>query len=121
MAKINNPQKNELSRAKRTSILIRDNYTCQKCKLEDKTAKKLEIHHIKPLVFNGTNEDKNLITLCYICHKYAPNKEEEFKEYIDSECDGQLTLLIKTMKELKGKNREDTFNKVNKNHIQKNG
>ncbi len=91
----------DISRSEKVAILIRDNYTCQKCKLEDKTAKKLEIHHIKPIVFGGTNDKENLITLCSVCHKYAPNTQKEFKEYIDTECDGQLTLLIKIMKELK--------------------
>lgn len=101
MIKTNNSRNKGLSRPETISILIRDNYTCQKCKLEDKTAKKLEIHHIKPIVFGGTDEKENLITLCSVCHKYAPNREKEFKEYMDSECDGQLTLLIKIMKELK--------------------
>ena len=28
----------------------------------------MEIHHIKPLVYGGTNDYDNLITLCTLCH-----------------------------------------------------
>ena len=84
--------------ALRISILTRDKYACRKCKIDDKTGRSLEVHHIKPKVFGGTDDKENLITLCYICHKYAQNHLDEFKEYMDSECDGQLTALLKAFK-----------------------
>ena len=87
-----------ISKTLRVAVLIRDKYTCQKCKIEDQTGNSLEVHHIKPKVFDGTDDKENLITICYMCHKYAPNHLDEFKEYMDSECDGQLTTLLKALK-----------------------
>ncbi len=108
----------KLSNHQKKLILVRDNFTCQKCKLEDKTAKKLEIHHIKPLHLDGTNDKKNLITLCYVCHKYAPNKEDEFKEYLKSECDGELTLLVKTIKSFKeSEEGKKLLNQIDKDNL----
>ncbi len=75
--------------------LKRDNYTCQKCKIQDKTAKTLEAHHITPLCYGGENSLNNLIILCYDCHHFAPNKKEEFKKYMKEEIDGTSTILLK--------------------------
>ncbi len=54
-------------RSLREYILERDGYTCQDCGkfLMDLG---LFIHHIKPIFRNGSNEPKNLITLCGKCH-----------------------------------------------------
>jgi len=79
----------------RKKTFERDNLTCQKCKIQDKTGKILEAHHIVPLCFNGEDDADNLITLCNDCHHFAPNKKEEFEEYMKSECNGTLTTLIK--------------------------
>ncbi|MFH0752836.1 MAG: HNH endonuclease signature motif containing protein [archaeon] len=88
----------KLSRTLRNSILVRDRFTCQKCKLEDKAGRELEVHHIKPIIYGGTNDKENLIALCNVCHRYAPNKLGEFEEYMGSECDGQMTLVLKAIK-----------------------
>jgi hypothetical protein len=53
----------------RHRILDRDNYKC----VEDgatpaKDGVTLQIHHIKYVSQDGTNDPKNLITLCHICH-----------------------------------------------------
>ena len=53
----------------RIKIFERDCYKCSKCK----TTKSLEIHHIIPLYYGGTNHETNLITLCSLCHYFAPN------------------------------------------------
>jgi len=37
---------------------------CQRCF----GTEKLNIHHIKPLRFGGTNERFNLMVLCWYCH-----------------------------------------------------
>ncbi len=84
----------------RKVCLNRDNYTCQKCKLEDSSGKKLEIHHILPLIFDGCDDVKNMITLCFNCHRHAPNEPEKFKEYMDSELDGLTTSLLFVYKKL---------------------
>ena len=84
--------------------LRRDNFTCQKCKIQDKTAKTLEVHHIIPLICGGKDELDNLITLCSDCHHFAPNHKREFEEYMKEECTGTMTTFIKA------------WNKVRKEH-----
>jgi len=53
----------------RERVLIRDNYTCQKCGRKACSFVKLEVHHIKPRAEGGTDDDDNLITYCRDCHK----------------------------------------------------
>ena len=52
--------------SRRSVILHRDNYTCQCC---GKKNCRLEVHHIKFRCNGGTDDEKNLITLCEDCHK----------------------------------------------------
>lgn len=90
---------------KRNSLLRkkcfeRDNFTCQKCKIQDKEAKILEAHHITLLGFGGKDELSNLITLCSDCHHFAPNNKEQFYGYMQEECDGTMTTFIKTWKKV---------------------
>lgn len=70
-------------------IFKRDKFTCQKCGflgvLED-----LEVHHIILKIDGGEDEISNLITLCSICHHYAPDSEEEFKKYLLEKIDGSI-------------------------------
>ena len=82
----------------RKKCFERDCFTCQKCKIEDKTGKILEAHHKIPLVFNGKDQLFNLITLCSDCHHFSQNKKEEFEEYIQEEMNGTLTTLLKAWK-----------------------
>lgn len=51
----------------RAYVLNRDNYTCQYCKGKTKD-RKLEVHHIIFKRNGGSDEAKNLITLCKTCH-----------------------------------------------------
>ena len=95
----------------RIKAFERDNFTCQKCKIQDKTSKILEAHHINPLIFNGSDELENLITLCEDCHHFAPNNQEEFKEYLQEECTGTMTTLIKSFQKVR-KEHPELFNKV---------
>lgn len=85
-------------------VLERDNFTSQKCKIYDKTAKILEAHHIIPFVFGGKDDLTNLITLCNDCHYYAPNKKEEFEEYMKEELNGTTTTFLKAWKLFLSKN-----------------
>ena len=82
----------------RKKCFERDHFTCQKCKLEDKEKKVLEAHHIVPLCMGGKDELSNLIAFCSDCHRFAPNHEDEFYEYLSDECEGTLTILIKAWK-----------------------
>ena len=49
-------------------VLARDSYICQCCKGKHKDSK-LEIHHIVFRSNGGSDDEKNLITLCHTCHK----------------------------------------------------
>ena len=68
-------------------ILQRDDFTCQKCEFKDTTMKELEIHHIRPRVFSKDDNEENLIVLCSICHKYAPDNSEDLKGYLKDKID----------------------------------
>jgi hypothetical protein len=48
----------------RSQILLRDGFRCQECGYY----KHLEVHHIVPRSKGGTDDLKNLITLCQRCH-----------------------------------------------------
>lgn len=95
----------------RKKVLERDNFTCQKCKIQDKTAKSLEVHHLIPITFDGKDEINNLITLCSDCHHFAPNTKKEFDEYLNEECDGTMTTLIKAFKKVRLEHKEE-FDKL---------
>lgn len=88
----------------RKKCFERDNFTCKKCKLEDKTGRKLEAHHIIPLVFDGKDELENLITLCFDCHHFAPNKKEDFETYLTEETEGTLTTLVQAFNKVRQEN-----------------
>jgi hypothetical protein len=70
-------------------VLQRDKFKCQKCSFYGNT-EELEIHHIKMRVNEGSEEINNLITLCSICHHYAPDNEGDFKTYLIEKIDGTL-------------------------------
>lgn len=84
----------------RKKAFKRDNFTCQKCKIQDKTAKILETHHIIPIYSGGTETIENVITLCSDCHHFAPDNLEDFKEYMQDEMEGTLTILMKVWKKV---------------------
>ena len=52
--------------SRREAVLHKDNYTCQCC---GKKHVNLEVHHIIFRSMGGTDDEKNLITLCEKCHK----------------------------------------------------
>jgi CBS-domain-containing membrane protein len=96
----------------RKKVFERDNFTCQKCKIQDKAAKILEAHHITPLVMNGSDNLANIITLCSDCHHFAPNNIKEFEEYMEEEMEGTLTLLMKIWKKLYQKKSDKVQKKL---------
>lgn len=71
-------------------ILERDSFTCQKCGFKDLSREELEIHYIKTKVSGGTEKIPNLIVLCSICNKHAPDNEKDFKEYLADKIDSKL-------------------------------
>ena len=103
-------QRNQTLRRK---TIERDNFICQKCKIQNKTGRILEVHHLTPLYKNGKDELNNLITLCNDCHHFAPDKEAEFTEYMKEEMDGTSTTLIKAWKKV-FKDNPELIEKINK-------
>ena len=98
----------------RVKVLKRDNFTCQKCWLQDKMMNVLEAHHMVPLCLDGEDELDNLITLCSDCHHFAPNHKEEFDEYMKEECTGTMTILIKSINKVREEHPE-LFDEIKEN------
>jgi len=74
----------------RTAIFCRDDYSCQKCGFHSSNGDDLEVHHIN-LKVNGLNNDPdNLITLCSICHHYAPDDSSKFSTYVNEKVDWRV-------------------------------
>ncbi|MEA5487490.1 MULTISPECIES: HNH endonuclease [Pseudanabaena] len=69
----------------------RDDKTCQCCGLKCD----IEVHHIHPLVFGGSDTANNAIALCPTCHQGAPNNPDEFLKYQKS---GGLRITLAVAK-----------------------
>jgi len=54
----------------------RDKWLCQCCARPAKHG-----HHIDPIYLGGSNDQANVIALCFECHHYAPNDPDDFLEY----------------------------------------
>lgn len=66
------------SDAKRKTIIERDGGKCVICG----SGSPLEVHHKLAVHKGGGAEDNNLVTLCKICHKHAPEDgKKSFEEY----------------------------------------
>lgn len=53
----------------RARILKRDKHRCQQCLKNGKPKPASTVDHIKPKAHGGTDDDSNLQTLCWSCHK----------------------------------------------------
>jgi len=74
----------------KNQVFKRDCFTCQKCSFVDLSASDLEIHHITPKVLGGLDILDNLVTLCSICHNYAPDSKKLFLKYLNEKIDGTI-------------------------------
>ena len=99
------------SQTVRKKTFEKDNFTCQKCKIQDITSLTLEAHHIIPLYLEGENKLNNLITLCINCHHYAPDKKEQFEKYVKEEMTGTATILIKSIAKVR-KEHPELFDQI---------
>lgn len=61
----------------RQRILLRDEYTCQRC---GRVTVDGEVDHIVPLVMGGSNSPLNLQYLCVDCHKIKSEEEAKQRE-----------------------------------------
>jgi 5-methylcytosine-specific restriction endonuclease McrA len=64
-------------------IMVRDDYTCQKCFKDVDETNSLEIHHIIPVCKGGSDSPNNLITLCPTCHRMIDNPNPKLEKYKD--------------------------------------
>ncbi|MEM9195230.1 MAG: HNH endonuclease [Myxococcota bacterium] len=58
-------RRRSLPPAQRARIFERDERRCTKC---GTTKGNLEIHHVKEVVYGGTDDDSNLVLICKECH-----------------------------------------------------
>jgi hypothetical protein len=105
----------------RKKVLQRDNFTCQKCDFKDKTSEGLEVHYIRLKNFRGQEDIDNLITLCSICNKHAPETENSFRKYLNEKVDGTLLETFrKSNNSISKKTKQGMINIFNKGkHITK--
>lgn len=69
-------RRNPISGAFRHEVFVRDNYRCLECGATNMD-RILEIDHIVPVSQGGTDEMKNLQTLCMICNRAKSNRAWE--------------------------------------------
>ncbi|WP_413722683.1 HNH endonuclease [Sodalis sp. RH24] len=64
----------------RPQILKRDSYLCQECLRQGRATEAKCVDHIKPKAHGGTDEDSNLESLCWPCHKAKTARERLKRE-----------------------------------------
>ena len=71
-------ERNKMTKKLRAEILLRDNYTCQKCGLSRYVEPNLNLHvdHIIPIAKGGKTVKENLQTLCWRCNLSKGDKIE---------------------------------------------
>jgi len=62
---------------KRREVLERDGHRCQAAGCRN--TRFLQVHHLVPLEFGGTDEVKNLATLCRECHRWVHERHERLQ------------------------------------------
>lgn len=69
-------------RDRRREILVRDNFTCQKCGHRSRSN---HVHHMVYIIGLQPWEhpDECMLTLCSNCHKYEHQSETKIKHIID--------------------------------------
>lgn len=101
----------------KSEVFSRDKFKCQKCgfyALSDD----LEVHHIKMEIKGGEDSINNLVTLCSICHYYAPDDEKEFEVYLSEKIDGDLLETFrKSQKSISKRTKKGMVLKFNKGNI----
>ena len=90
------------SQKTKNEVFERDKFTCQKCGHKGLSGD-LEIHHKKMRVNGGNHDNENLITLCSICHYYAPDDEKDFALYLEEKIDGLILDTFRKSKKSVGK------------------
>jgi len=58
-------------------VQIRDLGLCRCCGFKGS-----EAHHVIPLVYGGQDNVRNIVWVCYYCHKNAPDTKQKFYDYM---------------------------------------
>ena len=73
----------------RERILERDKYACAVCNIKDFSYGVMQVHHIVPVSYGGSDDHGNLVTVCKPCHglihdtgweEYVTSLAKNFKE-----------------------------------------
>jgi 5-methylcytosine-specific restriction protein A len=72
---------------RRARILKRDNHLCQNCLRSGRAVAAKTVDHIKAKAHGGTDDDSNLESLCWPCHRTKTGRERS--NDIDSHLQGQ--------------------------------
>lgn len=84
LSKINFTVEDSNWRRRKADIIIEDNFTCQMCKTYfGHNLLALTTHHIISRKDKGSNEPRNLITLCGRCHDIAEFNEFNYKQILN--------------------------------------
>ena len=76
--KINHKKRSPLPHKLKYNALVRDRYCCRFCGRNFD----LEGHHVLPVMYYGKDIIENIVTLCYTCHKLAPDNPHETIEIL---------------------------------------
>ncbi|MBX9476485.1 HNH endonuclease [Yersinia enterocolitica] len=60
---------------RRTRVLKRDNYLCQACLCKGRVVEAKTVDHIISKAHGGTDDDSNLQSLCWPCHRAKTARE----------------------------------------------
>lgn len=55
----------------RRQVIKKNKFTCFRCDEVFQALNKLTVHHVIPRSEGGTNDESNLVPLCYACHDYV--------------------------------------------------
>lgn len=56
-------------------MLVRDGYLCQPCRKAGRVRLATQVDHIKAKVHGGTDDDRNLQSICKPCHDAKTQRE----------------------------------------------
>ena len=104
------PKRPTISKKTKLEVFSRDKFSCQKCGFKGRS-EELEVHHIKMRVDGGQDIIDNLVTLCFICHYYAPDNDEDFNIYLNEKIDGNLLITFRNSQKFTSKRTKKGMDK----------
>jgi 5-methylcytosine-specific restriction protein A len=80
---------------RRARILKRDNHLCQNCLRNGRAVAAKTVDHIKAKAHGGTDDDSNLESLCWPCHRTKTGRERsnDINSHLDDDREGRVKSL----------------------------